>query len=84
MGWTKVGTGTINKSKDEGKGAPYYGKCKLTIDGVEREISIGAWVKEGNNNSKFFSLQFSVKDDAPQSKPAAKQSQEADDDSVPF
>lgn len=83
MAWTKVGSGTINKSKHD-KGAPYYGKCKVTIEGREHELEIGAWVKDGNNGSKFFSLQFSVKDDAPQSRPAAKQSQEADDDSVPF
>lgn len=80
--FTKIGWGSIKKG-DESKGAPYFGDCKITIDGVEREIRIGAWVKPGKDGSKYFSLSFSVENDAPQSKPAAKQSQ-AYDEEIPF
>jgi hypothetical protein len=83
MGWTKVGSGTLNKSKDPSKGAPYYGKCKLTIDGMEREINIGAWVKDGQGGSKFFSLAFSVPEG--ESQATAKTTAETDEDSsIPF
>lgn len=79
-GWTKIGNGTINKSKQEGAGAPYYGKCAITIDGREHQISIGAWVKDGQNGSKFFSLAFSVPEEAAQPAPA----QTVVDDSILF
>lgn len=80
MAWTKIGSGTINKSKDPSKGAPYYGKCQITIDGREHDISIGAWVKDGKEGSKFFSLAFSVQGDETAQAPAKA----ADDDSIPF
>ena len=80
MGWTKIGTGTLNKSKDPSKGAPYYGKCKITLDGREFECSLGAWVKDGKDNSKFFSLSFSVQDDARPAPAAA----DASDSDIPF
>ena len=79
MGWTKIGTGTLNKSKDPSNGAPYYGKCTITIDGREHQISLGAWVKDGKDNSKFFSIAFSVQDDARPAPAAA-----ATDDEIPF
>ena len=73
MAWKNIGNGTINKAEEGAKGAPYWGKCKLTIDGKEREINIGAWLKPGNNGSKFFSLAFSVKEDQQQHSAPAKQ-----------
>lgn len=73
MAWTNIGSGTINKAKEGQKGAPYYGKCKITIDGREREINIGAWLKDGQNGSKFFSLAFSVQEQQSQSSPPQKQ-----------
>jgi hypothetical protein len=82
MGWAKIGSGTLNKSKDPSRGAPYYGKCAITIDGREHQVSIGAWVKDGQNGSKFFSLAFSVpEEDVAQSCPQQRQ---APDDEVPF
>lgn len=80
MAWTKIGSGTLNKSKDPSKGAPYYGKCAITIDGREHQISIGAWVKDGNEGSKFFSLAFSVQEAENTQAPAKA----ADDSDVPF
>lgn len=82
MAWVKLGDGTLNKSKKD-TGAPYFGKCNLTIDGKEHEISIGGWVKDGKEGSKFFSLAFSVPEDAAP-KPAPKKQAAAEDNSVPF
>lgn len=79
MGWVTVGNGTINKSTKD-TGAPYYGKCTLTLGGVEYQLSLGCWVKDGQNGSKFFSVKYSMQeDDSP--RPPQKQ---ATADEVPF
>lgn len=84
MAWEKVGYGSlgVNKYKKEEHHPPYKGKAKLTIDGVEREVSIAAWVKE-NDGGKYFSISFEMeKQGAPsrqQSLPNGKS-----EDEIPF
>jgi hypothetical protein len=81
MAWVTIGSGTLNKSTKD-TGAPYFGKGKIEINGEEHEFNIGAWVKEGKNGSKFFSIAFSVQEDAaPKSAP---KKQEEESDGIPF
>lgn len=77
-------SGTLGKNARmrKGKNDPSYsGKCEVA--GVEYWIS--AWVKEGNDGSKFFSLSFNPKD-APkqQAAPAAPEAAPEEDSEIPF
>lgn len=78
MNSTRENSGTLGKNhrKEKESHPGYTGKCE--IDGKAYWIS--AWVKDGNNNEKFFSLSFKAKDEQA---PAPRNSG-ASDDSIPF
>jgi hypothetical protein len=76
-------SGTLgrNTRREKDSHPTHSGRC--TVAGVEYWIS--AWVKDGQDGSKFFSLAFKPKEE----QPAAKQAQPAggefqDDLDIPF
>lgn len=70
-----------NRRREKDSHPTHQGDCK--IDG--KDFWISAWVKEGRDGSRFFSLSFKPKDQqpaAPAPKPAP--AQEILDDDIPF
>jgi hypothetical protein len=80
MAYDTSNSGTLGKNhrKEKDTHPSHTGKCE--IDGKAYWIS--AWVKDGNNNEKFFSLSFKLKDDQPARQAPAKNS--GADDDIPF
>lgn len=75
---TNRGTLGRNRNPKSDRSPPYTGKAN--IDGVEYWVS--AWVKDGANNEKFFSLSFTPKDQ-PAQQPVPGGGPDFDD-SIPF
>lgn len=76
------GTIGVNKRKEKDSHPSHSGQC--TIDG--KEFWISAWVKEGRDNSRFFSLSFKPKmarEQGGSANPPAKVADDFDDD-IPF
>ncbi len=77
-----------NGYKEEGDDKPEYtGPCTLTVNGMEQEAEIAAWLKTASKDTarlktgdKYFSFQISEKF----KKDIAPQSNEPDNDQPPF
>lgn len=77
----RTNTGTLSRNDRKEKDSHPSHKGKLNVGGVEYWLS--AWVKEGANGTKFFSLSVQPKDAAPV---AAKTTTYEEDlnDEIPF
>jgi hypothetical protein len=80
MAYDNSNSGTLGKNhrKEKDSHPSHTGKCE--IDGKAYWIS--AWVKDGNNNEKFFSLSFKPKDE--QAPAPSRAAVHPADEDIPF
>lgn len=68
-----------NKDQKSDKSPTHTGTAKI----FGSEVRIAAWVKEGRDGNKYFSLKFEPKDERPATESRATPADEIDDD-LPF